>query len=274
MSKTALITGSTDGIGRAVALQLAHAGYAIHVLGRSAQRGASLVGELQAIGPEREHKLYIVDLGTIASNKKFLAQYTAEHRKLDLLVLNANMARRRPVTGPDGLDTVFVIGFLSRYLFTLQLEGLLKRAESPRVLQIGGATMTARIDYKKLSNPTYGGLRSTAMSFRAANYLARFVNQTGMSEVPHEFMEPGVVDTATTRETGAIMRFIIYNFMKPMRPEASAAAIKEHLTRTKPADWAGKFSLLGRAKEPRKSVANGLDEFDKLLEFSARFAKG
>ena len=42
-SKTALITGATDGVGRVVARRLAKDGWRVLVHGRSAERGQSLV---------------------------------------------------------------------------------------------------------------------------------------------------------------------------------------------------------------------------------------
>jgi NAD(P)-dependent dehydrogenase (short-subunit alcohol dehydrogenase family) len=47
---TALVTGATAGIGRAVALQLAQLGAEVIVHGRSAERGAKVVQEIQTQG--------------------------------------------------------------------------------------------------------------------------------------------------------------------------------------------------------------------------------
>ena len=47
---TALITGATDGVGRLVARQLAAKGFRVMVHGRSRDRGASLVHEIEAAG--------------------------------------------------------------------------------------------------------------------------------------------------------------------------------------------------------------------------------
>ena len=49
-SKTALITGATDGVGRVVAKRLAADGWRILVHGRSAERGQSLVREIESAG--------------------------------------------------------------------------------------------------------------------------------------------------------------------------------------------------------------------------------
>ncbi len=45
--KTALVTGSTDGVGRLVARRLAEAGARVLVHGRNAERGEALVAEIE-----------------------------------------------------------------------------------------------------------------------------------------------------------------------------------------------------------------------------------
>ena len=53
MPLTALVTGATDGIGRAAALELARCGYTVHALGRDARRGEEILAELRAISQAR-----------------------------------------------------------------------------------------------------------------------------------------------------------------------------------------------------------------------------
>jgi NAD(P)-dependent dehydrogenase (short-subunit alcohol dehydrogenase family) len=48
--KTALVTGSTDGVGRLVARKLAQAGARVLVHGRDAERGARVVADIEASG--------------------------------------------------------------------------------------------------------------------------------------------------------------------------------------------------------------------------------
>ena len=48
--KTALVTGSTDGVGRLVARKLGQAGARVLVHGRDAERGARVIAEIEASG--------------------------------------------------------------------------------------------------------------------------------------------------------------------------------------------------------------------------------
>src|ERR1700744_2126375 len=82
---TALVTGATAGIGRAVALQLAQLGAGVIVHGRSAERGAKVVQEIQnAGGTER----FIAAHLAAADDVPRLA---AEAGRVDILINNAGV---------------------------------------------------------------------------------------------------------------------------------------------------------------------------------------
>jgi NAD(P)-dependent dehydrogenase (short-subunit alcohol dehydrogenase family) len=72
MKKIALITGSTDGIGKATAIELAKVGYTVHIHGLNAERGRKVLETLRHINANKDHKLFLVDLSTINFNKQFL----------------------------------------------------------------------------------------------------------------------------------------------------------------------------------------------------------
>lgn len=99
-SKTALITGSTSGIGRATALMLARRGARVVVSGRDAQRGSAIVeqireegGEAQFIRAELRDARSAADLANEATE--------AAGGSLDILVNNAGMGSGGPTAGTE-----------------------------------------------------------------------------------------------------------------------------------------------------------------------------
>jgi NAD(P)-dependent dehydrogenase (short-subunit alcohol dehydrogenase family) len=265
MSKTVLITGGTDGIGKELAFQFAARGFTVHVLGRSKEKGEAVIRRLSLIYPEGGHRLFMVDLSETAGINAFLDGYTREYESLNMLVLNANTTSFKSVRlNGAGVDAAFMIGYLSRYMFSARLEELLKKGRGG-VAHIGGATMIAPILYKKLKAPDYGPLKSTAMGFMAANLLVRHANSEGLSEVPYRFFEPGIVNTDTVRSQGKLT-VILSRLFGMIEPEESAALlIKSMLDET----WTpGQFYSKDRKKNPGKAVVRGRDEFHKLMEFS------
>ena len=269
MEKTALITGSTDGIGQCLALELAKQGYAVQVLGRNRGRGEQVVESLGAIA-DRPHKFFQADLSTLRGNAEFLDHYLSRQSSLDLLVLNANALPQKLEVSADGPDTIFMLSCVSRYLFSARLDALLGDANGSRVMHIGGATLVSDIDYGQLENPTHSGLKATGMGFMGTCQIARFANALGLTKVPHEYMEPGVVNTNTVKNNNALLRFLV-RFMGLIEPEESARRIAEHLRATKGQDNSGKFFALGKEKPPKRSIAESEERFRELLGYLERF---
>ena len=69
--KTALVTGSTDGVGRMVAMRLAADGFRVLVHGRDAARGAEVVAEITGAGGTAE--FLQADLGSLAEVRRLAA---------------------------------------------------------------------------------------------------------------------------------------------------------------------------------------------------------
>ena len=80
--KFGLVTGSTDGVGRMVASQLARAGAEVVVHGRDADRGRQVVAEIEASGG-RAHFIAadLSDIGQVRALGQSVLQRT---QRLDL----------------------------------------------------------------------------------------------------------------------------------------------------------------------------------------------
>src|ERR1700678_2745091 len=102
--KFALVTGSTDGVGRMVASQLARAGAEVVVHGRDADRGRQVVAEIEAGGGRA---LFIAaDLSDIGQVRALAQSVLEWSQRLDLLINNAGIGSG----GPDGKRQTNVAG--------------------------------------------------------------------------------------------------------------------------------------------------------------------
>src|SRR3954470_5263817 len=96
--KTALITGSTDGVGRYVAGKLAAAGATVLIHGRDRNRATTLVDDIERAG-RGNAIFYQADLSSLADARKLAWAVTADHRRLDVFVSNAGIGSRSEGAG-------------------------------------------------------------------------------------------------------------------------------------------------------------------------------
>jgi NAD(P)-dependent dehydrogenase (short-subunit alcohol dehydrogenase family) len=136
--KTALITGSTSGLGRTVAERLGAMGATVIVHGRSEERGQEVVDAINAAGPGRA-VFYRADLGSLDDVRALADRVKAEHTQLHLLINNAGIggASNDPRTiSTDGYELVFAVNYLSHFLLTRELLPLLEVSAPARVVNI------------------------------------------------------------------------------------------------------------------------------------------
>lgn len=128
---TIMITGSTDGLGRALALRLAAEGHRLILHGRSADRLAGLRHEL---GDVAMRPITVrADLSSLAEVRTLAEQVRDSTEKLDILVSNAGIGGGEPDgrerrLSRDGYELRFAVNYLAGFLLTLELLPLLKAA--------------------------------------------------------------------------------------------------------------------------------------------------
>jgi NAD(P)-dependent dehydrogenase (short-subunit alcohol dehydrogenase family) len=138
-----LVTGSTDGLGRAVARALAEQGATVLVHGRDAVRLEATVLDIRgATGNDRVGS-YLADLGSLAQVRSLAEQILAEHERLDVLVSNAGIgsggAGGRREVSKDGYELRFAVNYLSGFLLTRLLEPPLVRSAPARIVNVASA---------------------------------------------------------------------------------------------------------------------------------------
>jgi NAD(P)-dependent dehydrogenase (short-subunit alcohol dehydrogenase family) len=149
--QTILITGSTDGLGRALATELAAVGATLLVHGRDGRRGQETIADIKAkTGNEKLHWLR-ADLASLDEVGALAQQVTGEHDRLDTLVNNAGIGTTsggdgRRMESRDGYELRFAVNYLAGYLLTRSLLPLLERSAPARIVNVSSAGQ-APIDF-------------------------------------------------------------------------------------------------------------------------------
>jgi NAD(P)-dependent dehydrogenase (short-subunit alcohol dehydrogenase family) len=165
--KTVLITGSTDGVGRYVATQLAADGAKVLIHGRDAARAATLIDEIKGDGYEAP-TFYQADLSSLSGTRQLAKAVTAEHQRLDVFVSNAGIGSRTLGAGrgesADGFELRFAVNYLSGFLLAYLLLPLLKKAAPSRIVNVASLGQQA-IDFDDVMiTKNYSGSRAYAQS--------------------------------------------------------------------------------------------------------------
>jgi NAD(P)-dependent dehydrogenase (short-subunit alcohol dehydrogenase family) len=181
--RTVLVTGATDGLGRALARALVEAGATVLVHGRSAERIAAGVDELRrAAGGDDRVRSYRADFASLAEVRDMADELRAAEPRLHVLVNNAGIGTNVPGGGErmeseDGYELRFAVNYLAGHLLTEQLLGLLTQSAPARVVNVSSAGQMP-LDFDDLMlERSYDGVRAYCQS-----KLAQIMQAIDLSE--------------------------------------------------------------------------------------------
>jgi NAD(P)-dependent dehydrogenase (short-subunit alcohol dehydrogenase family) len=165
--KTVLITGSTDGVGRYVAAQLAASGAQVLIHGRDKQRAKTLIEEIERAGGS-EPIFYQADLSSLADVRRLAEAVLADHTRLDVFISNAGIGSQNEgparQTSQDGYELRFAVNYLSGFLLAHLLLPLLKAAVPSRIVNVASLGQHP-IDFDDVMiTKGYSGSRAYAQS--------------------------------------------------------------------------------------------------------------
>ena len=134
-----LITGATDGIGRALALHTAALGARVILHGRDVAKLERLYDEIEALDAAAQPSITVIDLASANSEAYTSLAHSVESEfgRLDGLVLNAGiLGERYPIEQYDAVlwQKVMHVNVTSVFAITQVLLPLLLQAEDPSVV--------------------------------------------------------------------------------------------------------------------------------------------
>jgi NAD(P)-dependent dehydrogenase (short-subunit alcohol dehydrogenase family) len=202
-----LVTGSTDGLGREVALRLGASGSHVIVHGRNIERGLAVVQEIESSGGTA--RFIQADLASLAQVRELVQIVTRDYDRLNLLVNNAGIGRGmdnapREVSA-DGYELRFAVNYLSHFLLTRSLLPLLAAGAPSRIVSISSAAQTP-IDFADvmLEHAPYAGERAYAQSKLAQIFMTfDLAEELEGSGITANAVHPETyMDTSMVRERG------------------------------------------------------------------------
>ncbi len=198
-SKTALVTGATSNIGRAIALAFATEGAHVVVSGRSRERGAEVVDEIRAAGGRADFVAAALDGSAKASNQLATEATRVLGGHVDVLVNNAGIypGATTPATDEATFDEVYAVNVKAPFFLTAAIApGMVERGDGA-IVNLGSWIARLGIPVGSLYSSTKGAMETLTRAWAA---------EFGPAGVRVNAVSPGVVHPpAPEKHPGDVM---------------------------------------------------------------------
>jgi retinol dehydrogenase-12 len=273
--RTCLITGATNGIGRAAARALARLGAGLVLVGRDRERGERVVDEICRESGNRDVALLVADLSSQAQVRQLASEFLAAGRPLHVLLNNAGVVNLHRETTVDGRETTFAVNHLAYFLLTELLLPRLKESAPARIVNVASdahAQAGGRLDFEDLdSSRSYSVMRVYGKS-KLANILftRELARRLEGSGVTANCLHPGFVGSNFARNNGVIAD-VVMTLLRPFArsPEKGAETAVYLASSPEVEGVSGGYFVDCRAREPRDFARNDEDA-RQLWEVSER----
>lgn len=144
MKRTILITGATDGIGKATAMALAQQGHRVIVHGRNREKAQRVVAEIRTATGNQQVTFLIADLFSLRAVQQLAEQFLAHYDHLDVLINNAGaVLNNHRAVSVDGVEKTMALNVLAPFLLTQLLLPSLEKSSDGRIINMSSASHRA-----------------------------------------------------------------------------------------------------------------------------------
>jgi len=187
--QTAVVTGATAGIGRAIAHRFAEEGAFVVVIGTNTERGEQVAAELKAL-PTCAGSLFLkLDVSKYAEVEQAMKQVLELRGQVDILVNNAGITRDQLLMkmSEEDWDSVMDINVKSCYNSCRVLSRAFLKAKKGRIINMSsvvGLTGNAgQVNYAASKAAIVGLTKSLAKELASRNILVNCI-APGFIETP------------------------------------------------------------------------------------------
>jgi NAD(P)-dependent dehydrogenase (short-subunit alcohol dehydrogenase family) len=212
--KVCLVTGATQGIGKATALGLAQQGAEVVIVGRDAAKTEAVAQELKQQSGNENIGTLVADLSVMSEVRKLAQQFRSNHSALHVLVNNAGgVFMERKVTR-DGFEYTLGLNHFAYFVLTQELLPLLEQTGHARVVSLSSEAQSAgKINFDDLQlEKNYSGLGAYCQS-KLANVMFTYELSRRLASkhatVTANCVHPGGVATGFGKNNRGVFGFLM-----------------------------------------------------------------
>jgi 3-oxoacyl-[acyl-carrier protein] reductase len=217
--KVAVVTGASQGLGKAVALALGFNGATVVCLARNAEKLKDTVAEIEAAGGKAE--AVSCDVTDRAAATSAIEGAAERHGKLDILVNNAGITRDKLLRGmtDEMWDDVIATNLTSCFVCCRAAATIMRRAKSGRIINMSSISgimgNAGQTNYSASKAGMIGFTRSLSQELASRGVTVNAV-------------APGFIESDMTKELGEVVMAEVAKRIPAKRvgqPEDVAAAV-------------------------------------------------
>ena len=269
--RTAVVTGTTTGIGLELASKLASVGWNLALINRSRERTQPLMDRVRLESPEAVVSVYPADLSDQDQLRAAVADIAKEHNEVHALFNNAGVLRTTPGRSKHGHDLHFQVNVIAVWQLMHMLRPLL--AATPQravVVNVSSSAIKScgPLNVAGLSDPPKQGLFGAYGQSKLAVTVmtAMLAESFGADRIHLYAVDPGATRTAMTAGSG--VPFFI-RWARSLLPGPEKGAVKMmHPLDDSWADRNGSLIMSGKvARLPRAADTQAIrTQLREILE--------
>jgi NAD(P)-dependent dehydrogenase (short-subunit alcohol dehydrogenase family) len=214
--KTAVITGASDGMGRATSMELAKMGYRVIIHGRDPEKTKTAAAEIKTGSGNQNVEFIVADISTVKGMKTLAAAIKKKTNSIEALVLSAGVILKNQVMTEDGLEAGFAIQYLSRFALIQLLSEELKRGKA-RIVMVSTHKMgSAQIYFDDLAlKNNFTMMRALGQEFYSHHlFTQEFARRNSDNAVVMNILHVGISKTAIARDANFFFKALVALFGK------------------------------------------------------------
>jgi NAD(P)-dependent dehydrogenase (short-subunit alcohol dehydrogenase family) len=231
-AKIILLTGATDGIGKAAARNFAMRGASLIIVGRNREKTERVLDELRSESGNTNLDMLQCDLSRLADVRRAAEEFKSKYDRLDVLANNAGATFRTPLLGPDGVEVTFALNHLSHFQLTISLLDLIRNTPNARVVSTSSSMQargTIRIPEMATSIDGSGPRAYAASKLANVLFVKALQRRLDGTSATANCFEPGMVRTqfgGFGSDQGFLLN-LVYALAKPfsITPEKGAESL-------------------------------------------------
>jgi retinol dehydrogenase-12 len=212
--KICLLTGGTNGIGKATAQELARMGAMVIIVGRDPQKTSNVVEEIRSASGNKNVGSMLADLSSQQDVRRLANEFNSKYSHLHVLLNNAGAVFMRRQLSVDGIEMTFAVNHLAPFLLTNLLLDKIKASAPARIINVSSNVhASGKIEFDNLqgerdySPKAYDNSKLANILFTLE--LARRLEGTGVTV---NALYPGFVATGFAKNNGKVIAALVSIF--------------------------------------------------------------